>query len=166
MSVFNKYLDIQFQQQKNNDAISYYVLPLGLLGLDNNILHRALEIDKTLPERYDHKTGIDRIRDMYKDFIINIKVFYALDNYLYAHNYGHLEINDYTIFAFQSYKPVNKCMFIDARQKTYQLSRFKMDYNDSRWHNADFKLVYLSRKLYKLTEKNTLNYVCDVNIID
>lgn len=136
-------------QGDHNDAISYEALALGLLGKDNKALERAIAIEKTIPERKDKKTGIERMKDMYKNYVVESKVLETLRQ-LYPES--DIDFYSYGSYYFHSGRGYREPDYIDKYGKTLELKRFDCSYYADWWHGADLKLVYLSGTLYLVTK--------------
>lgn len=150
-----------FMSKDGNDAISYDMLSLALLGKDNNALKRAMEIEKTLPLRYDGLTGLPRIIDMYKNHIIERKVLETLN---YINKEAHIDFYDYGSYYFHTGKGNATPDFIDQFGNTYELKRYVLKYDNYKWWNANVKLVYRDRVLYELNKDGTLDPLCNIDL--
>lgn len=132
------------------DAIDYDVLPL--IYNDEKLMNRALYIASTFPPRKDGKIGLARIQDMIKNHLVEVVVldklnevygvkvdFYDCGSYFFHTGYGHA-LPDY----------------MSEDGKTFELKRYKLSYDDVKWHNADYHLIWLNQRLYLQLEDGSL----------
>lgn len=142
--------------------MNYNALGLALTDQDNKALDLAYKIERTLPPRMDKRTGYYRIRDMYKNHVVECAILDVLNRESkYKVRFSSLDHYYFHTGSGDAYPD-----FINEKGITYELKRYKLDYNDGKWWNADIRLVYLNSILYVLKEDNTLEEISPVRLFE
>lgn len=135
------------------DAIDYEVLPL--IYEDEKLRNRAIYIATTFPPRKDGKTGMARVQDMIKNYLVEKRVLEHL-NVIYSCN---VDFYDYGSYFFHTGYGNAVPDYKAADGKTFELKRYVLPYNDVKWHKADYHLIWLNQKLYEQLENGELRFL-------
>lgn len=101
----------------------------------------VLWIESQIPGRKDGKYGFERIRDMTNNYIVEQEVARLLEATFFD--------STHLTFHIGRGAGIPDLRLID--NSSAEIKRYKLNYYDKKWWNADLHLIYINKILYEQT---------------